>query len=162
VEGVCGLAEGNATFCNDALLSMTGYRTEELVGKNVHTLLHHGRPDGTTYPAEECAFRKGIETGQATHIVGEFLWRKNGICFPTEYWMRVLSQPSSGTCYVVTVKDVTDIQKARDVLRRGEERFRRILASAPDIAWTVECGGLTIYVSPQSGGSAGLHPAGNL
>ncbi len=84
VEGVCGLAEGNATFCNDALLSMTGYRTEELVGKNVHTLLDHSRPDGTTYPAEECAFRKGSETGQATHIVGEFLWRKNGICFPTE------------------------------------------------------------------------------
>ncbi len=35
------------------------------------------------------------------------------------------------------------------VLRRGEERFRRILASAPDIAWTVECSGRTIYVSPK-------------
>jgi PAS domain S-box-containing protein len=150
VEGVCGLdGEGNATFCNDALLTMTGYRAEELVGRNVHTLLHHSRPDGTPYPADECAFRKGIEAGQATHIVGEFLWRKNGTCFPTEYWMRVLSQPSSGTCYLVTVKDVTDIQQARDVLRRSEERFRRILASAPDIAWTAERSGRTIYVSPK-------------
>lgn len=52
VEGVCGLdAQGNATFCNDALLSMTGYSEDEFVGKNVHTLLHHSRPDGTTYPA---------------------------------------------------------------------------------------------------------------
>lgn len=50
VEGVCGLdAQGNATFCNDALLSMTGYSEDELVGENVHTLLHHSRPDGTMY-----------------------------------------------------------------------------------------------------------------
>ena len=156
VEGVCGLdAQGNATFCNDALLSMTGYSENEFVGKNVHTLLHHSRKDGTTYPADECAFRKGIEAGRATHTVGEFLWRKNGTRFPTEYWMRVLSQPLSGTCYVVTVKDVTDIQQARDVLRRSEERFRRILASAPDIAWTAERSGRTIYVSPKVEGVLG-------
>src|SRR6202140_4049151 len=150
VEGVCGLdAQGNATFCNDALLSMTGHSEDEFVGKNVHTLLHHSRPDGTRYPAEECAFRKGIEAGRATHIVGEFLWRKEGTCFPTEYWMRILSQPLGRTCYVATVKDVTEIQQARDVLRRSEERFRRILASAPDIAWTAERSGRTLYVSPK-------------
>jgi PAS domain S-box-containing protein len=42
VEGVCGLdAQGNATFCNDGLLNMTGYSAEEFIGKNFHTLLHH-------------------------------------------------------------------------------------------------------------------------
>ena len=58
VEGVCGVdAEGNATFCNDALLKMTGYQAEEFLGKNVHELLHHSRLDGTRYPAEECYAR---------------------------------------------------------------------------------------------------------
>jgi PAS domain S-box-containing protein len=150
VVGVCGLdTEGNATFCNEALLTMTGYQAEEVVGRNVHELLHHSRPDGTRYPAAECAFRKGIVARQATHVVGEFLWRKDGSCFPTEYWMRLLPQPSSGTCYVVTVKDITEIQQARDVLRNSEERLRRILASAPDIAWTSDRHGRTIYVSPK-------------
>jgi PAS domain-containing protein len=61
VEGVCGLdGEGNATFCNKALARMTGYRVEEIVGKNRHELVHHSRPDGTRYPAEECAFRKAV------------------------------------------------------------------------------------------------------
>ena len=51
VEGLCGVdAHGNATFCNEALLRMTGYRTEELIGNNLHTLVHHSRPDGTKYP----------------------------------------------------------------------------------------------------------------
>jgi PAS domain S-box-containing protein len=34
-EGLCGVdAGGNATFCNAALLKMTGYRTDELIGKS--------------------------------------------------------------------------------------------------------------------------------
>jgi PAS domain S-box-containing protein len=52
VEDLCGLdAGGNVTFCNDALLQMTGYRADEMIGKNLHELLHPSRPDGTKYPA---------------------------------------------------------------------------------------------------------------
>src|SRR5271169_608756 len=151
VEGVCGVdAEGNATFCNDALLKMTGYQAEEFLGKNVHELLHHSRPDGTRYSAEECAVRKGIDACQATHVTGEFLWRKDGTCFPTDYWMRPLERPSSRTRHVATVKDITEMQQAKDELRRSEEKFRRILASTPDVAWTSDRHGRTIYISPKA------------
>jgi PAS domain S-box-containing protein len=58
VEGLCGLdVEGNVTFCNDTLLKMTGYRADEIIGSNFHELLHHSRPNGTKYPAEDCAFQ---------------------------------------------------------------------------------------------------------
>jgi PAS domain S-box-containing protein len=128
VEGVCGVdAAGNATFCNDALAQMTGYRAEEIVGQNVHELLHHSHPDGTRYPAEECAFRKAVVAHEAANIVGEVLWRKDGTRFPTDYWRRPLKQLLGRTCYVVTIKDISEIQNARDVLRRREEKFRRIL-----------------------------------
>ena len=83
VEGLYGVdAKGNATFCNDALLKMTGFRADELIGSNVHELLHHSRPDGTEYSADECPFRKAIAAQRGTHIVGEFFWRKDGTCFP--------------------------------------------------------------------------------
>ena len=150
VEGVCGVdAEGNATFCNDALAQMTGYRVEEIVGQNLHELLHHSHPDGTRYPAEECAFRKAVAAHESANIVGEVLWRKDGTCFPTDYWMRLLQWPSNPTRYVLTVKDITEIQQARDVLRQSEEKFRRILASAPDVAWTADGHGRTTYISPK-------------
>ena len=157
VEGVCGVnAKGNATFCNDALLQMTGYRAEEIAGKNLHELLHHSRPDGSRYPAEECVFRKAIEAGQAAHIVGEVLWRKDGSCFPAEYWMRVRQGPSATTRYVVTVKDISEIQSAKEVLRRSEEKFRRMLANAPDVAWTSDRQGRTTYISPKVLGMLGF------
>ena len=44
VEGLCGLdVQGNVTFCNDILLRMTGYRADEMIGSNLHELLHHSR-----------------------------------------------------------------------------------------------------------------------
>jgi two-component system, NtrC family, sensor kinase len=150
VDGVCGVdVGGNATFCNDALQEMTGYRTEEIVGKNVHELLHHSRPDGSRYPAEECPFHQAIKAHRPARIAGEYLWRKDGSCFPTEHWVKPLRQPSSKTCHVLTVKDVTDIQQARDVLRQSEEKFRRMLASAPEVAWTADRNGCTNYISPK-------------
>ena len=104
VEGLCGVdAHGNATFCNEALLRMTGYRTEELIGNNLHTLVHHSRPDGTKYPEGECGLRKALDAGQEIHVSGESLWRKDGTCFPAEYWAHPLQQPSSLTVSVVTV-----------------------------------------------------------
>lgn len=85
VGGLCAVdARGNATFCNEALLRMTGYRTDELIGNNLYALLHHSRPDGTRYPEEECALRKALDANQGMHVVGEFLWRKDGSCFPAE------------------------------------------------------------------------------
>src|SRR5579859_1836159 len=75
--GVCGLdAHGKATFCNEALLRMTGYGAEEIVGQNVHRLLHRSHPDGKHDPVGECRFREAIEADRAVHITNEVLWRK--------------------------------------------------------------------------------------
>jgi PAS domain S-box-containing protein len=39
---------GNCTFCNAACLRLLGYKDPvELIGKNMHNLVHHTRPDGT-------------------------------------------------------------------------------------------------------------------
>lgn len=149
-SGICGLdAQGNATFCNEALLKMSGYRMEELVGQSAHALLHHSHPDGSPYPAEECAFRTAAQARRPGHFRDEVLWRKDGTCFPAEYWLRPLPQTWGSTCHVVTVKDTSDVHKAMEAVRQSKEMFRRILASAPDVAWTSDQLGHTVYVSPK-------------
>ena len=150
VEGICGLdMEGNVTFCNHALLKMTGYQTEEIIGKNLHDLLHHSRPEGTKDPAEECAPIRAVTAQREAHIEGEYFWRKNGTCFPVEYWAHPLPQPASVTVHVATIQDLTDKQAAKYVLRQSEEKFRRILANVPDVAWTSDRDSRTIYISPK-------------
>ena len=150
VEGLCGLdADGKVTFCNHALQKMTGYGTEEVIGSIFDELFHHGPPVGTQDPGVECAFKRAIDSHQAIHIVGEFLWRKDGSRFPAEYWAHPLPRPSNRTTFVVSLQDLSEIQKDKDALGQSEEKFRRILASTPDVAWTSDRSGHKVYISPK-------------
>ncbi len=127
VEGLCGVdAHGNMTFCNDALLRMTGYQTKELLGRSLHSLLHHTRRDGTEYPCEKCSLRAAIQAGQEMHAVREILWRKDGTWFPAEYWAHPLPHHSSAAVSVITIEDTSERERAIEALRTSEERFRQI------------------------------------
>jgi PAS domain-containing protein len=45
--------------------------------------------------------------------------------------------------------ELADALRTIDVLRQSEEKFRRILASVPDVTWTADQRGGTIYISPK-------------
>lgn len=149
-EGICGLnTEGTVTFCNHALLQMTGYEREEVVGQNAHDLLHHSLADGSRVPREECDLGKAILEGEAAQVVGGLLWRKDGTYLPVEYWGRPVQAPRGRTTYIAMMKDISEIEMAKEALRRSEERYRRILENMPDVAWTSDVNGRTRYVSPK-------------
>lgn len=150
VECICGIdAQGRATFCNDALLRTAGYSRQELIGANLHELVHHTHPDGTPYPLEQCALSKAMRTGEPVQVPCDFFLRKDGTFIAVEYWIQPLRQPLGQTHFVATLKDITEIRQAKEVLRASEEKFRRILANSPDVAWTSNRKGRTHYVSPK-------------
>ena len=149
VEGICGIdAEGTITFCNDALSQMTGHSKEEIVGKNAHDLLHHSREDGSRLPREECDLSRAILGGKPRQVVGP-LWKKDGSYIPAEYCGRPTRRFGGRTCYIATIRDLSEIERAKEALRRSEEQYRRILESMPDVAWTSDIHGRTRYVSPK-------------
>ena len=79
--------EGRCTFCNPACLRALGYeRVDELLGKDMHRLIHQTRADGTPFPVEECPIFQTTRTGEGVHVDDEVLWRANGTSFPAEYW----------------------------------------------------------------------------
>ena len=43
---------GMITFFNPAASVLTGYEAGEVMGKNLHDLVHHKKPDGTRYPGK--------------------------------------------------------------------------------------------------------------
>ncbi|MEI6186267.1 MAG: PAS domain S-box protein, partial [Dehalococcoidia bacterium] len=87
-EAIYGLdMSGNCTFCNSSCLHLLGYKhPDELLGKNMHWLIHSKRPDGTPFPAEGCRIFKAFKKGEGTHVDDEVLWRSDGTSFPAEYW----------------------------------------------------------------------------
>ncbi len=150
VEGICGIdEEGTITFCNEALSRMTGHSREEIVGKNMHDLLHHSREDGSKYPRQECGLSRAIVDRKPAQEFGGPLWKKDGSYIPVEYCGRPMRRFGSRTCYVATIKDLSEIELAKEALRRTEEQYRRILESMPDVAWTSDVQGGTRYVSPK-------------
>ena len=87
-EGIFGCdPNGTCLFCNQAAVRLLGYDEPfELLGKNMHTLEHHTRKDGTTFPIDECPIYVGFHKNLGVHIDDDIFWRKDGSSFPVEYW----------------------------------------------------------------------------
>jgi PAS domain S-box-containing protein len=108
-EAIYGMdMEGNCTFCNPAGLRFLGYASQEdLLGKNMHHLTHHSRPDGSPYPIRECAIYSAIREGVATHRTDEMLWRSDGTGFSVEYWSHPMYKSGQLVGAVVTFLDLS-------------------------------------------------------
>src|SRR5262249_60715432 len=77
--------EGHCLFANRASARMLGYAPEELVGQDMHALIHHSLADGCPFPAEECPILRTCRTGQICRNQDEVFWRRDGTPFPGEY-----------------------------------------------------------------------------
>ncbi len=100
---------GACSFVNDAALSILGYAAaEELLGRNMHDLIHHTRTDGTSYPQSECPLLDTITSGRAVRLANEVLWRKDGTFFVAEYSSAPIRRDGQILGSVVTFRDQTD------------------------------------------------------
>ena len=50
----------------------------QLLGRNMHELIHHTRPDGTPYPVEECRIVLAFRKNEGSHVDDEMIWRSDG------------------------------------------------------------------------------------
>ncbi len=104
---------GNCTFVNKAFLRMHGYDSEdEVLGKNLHALIHHTLPDGRPYPKEECNVRLSTLHGQSTHVDDEVSWRRDGTSFPVEYRSHPMYRDGQVVGAVVALTDISERKSA--------------------------------------------------
>jgi PAS domain S-box-containing protein len=124
-EAIYGIdLEYRCTFCNLACLRALGYeRIDEVLGKNMHDLMHHTRADGTLFPVEECRVHRVIRTGQGDHAEEEVLWRTNGTGFPAEYWSYPQLRGEEVVGAVVAFVDITERKLAEAALASVSRRL---------------------------------------
>ena len=158
-EGVFGLdCEGLTTFVNPASTSMLGWTAKELVGKSMHELLHHTKPDGTHYPAHECPVHAAFKDGAVHKVDNEVFWRKDGSCFPVEYTSTPIYENEELVGAVVVYKDVSERKDAEDELLRVKRSNERILAAAGEGIYGIGIDGLCTFVNPASVVMTGWKP----
>jgi len=117
---------GQCTFCNASSLRILGYKEpRDLLGKNMHALIHHSHPDGSPYPQSECRFFLAVRQGRGTQALEEVLWRADGSSFPAECYTHPVHQGGELVGSVVTFFDITERKKA-------EERFHKAFHASPE------------------------------
>lgn len=124
-EGIYGVdVNGLCTWANPSCVRLVGYTSDaELLGHDLHHLVHHTKPNGEPYGVEECKIFLAYREGRETHVDDELFFRKDGTPFPVEYWsFPVRDEAGALAGCVVTFMDIT--------ARRHNERILADQAAA--------------------------------
>ena len=132
-EGIYGIGlDGICTFCNPAALRLLGYgRSEDFIGKPVHQLIHHTRPDGTPYHDMDCRICASCREWTGIHVDDEVFWRSDGTCFSVEYWAHPIIRDNTSIGVVTAFVDITERKHAEEALRDQEEELSLVFRNAP-------------------------------
>ncbi|MGO8983881.1 MAG: PAS domain S-box protein [Terriglobales bacterium] len=124
-EAIYGIdLEHRCTFCNPACLRILGYeRIDEVLGRNMHHLIHHSRPDGTMLPEDECRIHRVAITGEGIHAEDEVLWKADGTSFPAEYWSYPQRREHTIVGAVVAFVDITERKQSQAALAGVSRRL---------------------------------------
>ncbi len=115
-EGIYGIdRNGNCTFCNNSCLQILGYNNaDELLGKNMHLLIHHSRKDGSPYKIDECRVMSTFHKGEGVHVEDEVYWRKDGTSFDVEYFSYPQYKDGIIVGAVITFMDITERKRVEN------------------------------------------------
>lgn len=126
-EAIYGVdTQGICTFVNPACLQLLGYEHEsDLVGQQMHALIHHSYTDGSSYPKEACRVRLSTLQGQMVHVDDEVHWRRDGTAFPVEYWSHPMYRDGQLIGAVVTFVDITERRQNEAHIRQLNDELEQ-------------------------------------
>jgi len=121
-EGIYGVdLTGSCTFANRMASEMFGFTTAEMLGSNMHALVHHHHADGSIYPAADCPIYGVFRNGQPFRQQMDTMFRKDGGSFLAELSAQPITVEGSLIGVVVTFRDVSEGFRQQEELRRASE-----------------------------------------
>jgi len=121
-EGICGLdREGNCTFVNRIAINSFGFSSEEIVGSDMHQLVHHHYPDGRHYPHEDCPLNHVVGKKKSFSRMTDTMFRKDGSSFVAELSAQPVTVEGEVMGVVVTFRELTEIKKQQEDLQTARD-----------------------------------------
>ncbi len=147
-EGIYGLdSAGMTTFVNPMAAQLLGYEPSELIEQPMHRLLHHSRPDGSSYPVDQCPIYAALHDGLVHRVSSDVFWRKDGNPVPVEYVSTPITEKGLVVGAVVVFRDITERLEAERALHDSEEFTNHILRSSADCITVLDLAGRLQYMN---------------
>jgi len=136
-EGLYLLDENaRLSYMNPACESMLGYKLEEIMGAEMHALMHHTLPDGTVRPASECPLINVMASGVTHREQEDFFVCKDGSFLPVHYISSPLVSDGKITGAVLAFFDISD-RKLDELRLRAQQEVTSILAEGLELDQSV-------------------------
>lgn len=139
----------HCAYMNDAAVRLTGFTWEETVGRPLHDVIHHTRPDGSHFPLEECAIDRAFP--ENNHQEGEEVFvHKDGRFYPVAFTASPIRDEDSRTIgTIIEARDITrekqDLQARELLMREVDHRARNALAVVQSILRLTDAGDITSF-----------------
>ncbi|MDD9271381.1 PAS domain S-box protein [Paenibacillus sp. GCM10023248] len=122
-EGIYGIdMSGRTIFWNQAAEAITGWKVDEMLGRQIHNLIRPQKSDGSLYAPEDSPALNTILNRDAPVLREDLFWRKDGTPFPVEYMSSPILEGKGhiiGT--VITFKDITELKKTQELLIKSDK-----------------------------------------
>jgi PAS domain S-box-containing protein len=126
-EGIYGVnADGQTTFVNPAAERMLGWSAEDLVGRDMHSIVHHTHPNGSHYHDHECPIYAAFRDGAVHQVEQELFWRRDGTSFWVDYTSTPIRDHGVLIGAVIVFRDVTQRREADERLRAAHAEVERL------------------------------------
>ena len=133
-EAVCALdREGHIMFVNPAAVAKLGWSEAELLGKDLHQLVHDPTDMGCPVtPGDVCPLGAILRAGSSTQTgSSEFKTRDNHRAH-VAYTSLPMLRNGRVQGVVLTLRDAVEPGQVVESLRESEERYRSLVETSPD------------------------------
>ncbi len=121
-EGIYGVnADGKTSFVNRAAQEMLGWSAEDLLGHDIHSMIHHHHLNGDVYPSHHCPIYQSFRHEEVNRIEDEVFWRKDGKPIRVEYVSTPIYDNDELAGAVVIFRDITERKENERRLREASE-----------------------------------------
>ena len=126
-EGIYGInAEGKATFVNRAAQEMLGWNADDLIGRELHAIIHHHHLNGDQFPAHQCPIYDSFRRDKIVRVDDDVFWRKDGRPILVEYVSTPIYDHGVLAGAVVIFRDVTERKENEKKLRHAMDEVEKL------------------------------------
>lgn len=121
-EGIYALdLHGRVTFINPAGEAALGWNESELLGRDMHEIVHSRRADGTYRPASECPLLGVLKSGRTVKVDSDVFTRRDGTMLPIAFTASPITTDGQIVGAVLVFRDISERIHLEEQVRQAQK-----------------------------------------